>query len=902
MRKLLVYILILVATGAFAQYIPIEEQKAELIWNIQKYLVWENDQSLDRIVLGTYQCPKPMLDALIKTKPSKFRTGIDYYVINYNSIDEIRERCINCQMFYIPSIHNDKVREIMSILDPYSTLVITDEWYDRQRLMINIFVESSGQKVNFEYNLQNMMNHGISIFNQKKFDKDLGGIDLNAKALLERTSEKLKQVRQELQQREQELQQKLKEVELQKKKIEEQNKYIKEQEQIIAQRQAEIAQQKEKLQKLYAELMKYQSQLQQQIKALKQKEQEIEYSKRQLIQYRQKIQEQQKKYYEQAKLLEKQRERMKQIEKEVEAKQKQLKKLNWQLNVQRLVIFVFFVLLVIIGILLYFIFKSYRIQRQQNILLQQQKAQIEEQARELEKLSIVASETSNAVAILRIDGTFEWINAGFTKLYGYSMQMLNNLFDGRIEEFNPLLKSALHHCISKKTSINYESSIKTRDGRIIWVQSTLTPILDNGKVSKIILIDTDITRIKEAEEEIRRKNEQIMRQAQELERKNFELAKLSIVAEHTDNGVLIADRTGVIEWMNAGFERMLGMSFEEFKQYFGDNIIFTDLEPEVLEQIERSLRNKESAEFTVKITTPKGKLLWLRSTLTPMYDEEGNLLKIFSINADITEIKLAQEKIERQNRDITKSIQYARRIQQAALPHPDMLNSILPEHFIIYLPRDIVSGDFYWVSKIKDKLLFAAADCTGHGVPGAFMSMLGIAFLNEIVAKLSYEDLKPNVVLNILREYVIRFLKQEDNPRATKDGMDMVLCMLDTRTDELHFAGANNPLWIVRDGKLMEIKGDDMPIGIYYHVKESFTEHVIKIESGDMLYMFTDGYADQFGGPKGKKFMIRRFRKLILEIASLPLDVQKEILLQRHYEWKGNLKQLDDILVMGVKL
>ncbi len=903
MKKLLLYIfLVLVASqSAFSQYIPIEEQKAKLIWTIQKYLAWENDAALDHIYLGTYQCPRPMLEALKKYKPSKFSTGIDYKVINFKTIDDIKNYCGNCQMFYIPPEHNDKVRQIMDILSPYSTLIITDEWYDKQNIMINLFVEASGEKVNFEYNLENIMNHGISLLDRKAFDQ-LNGIDLNAKKLLQQTRKELQKVESQLKNKEKELQEKLKQVEIQKQKIRQQKAYIQQQEQIIAKGQQEIAQQKAKLQKLYSQLITYQNQLQTQIATLKQKEQEIQKTQKLINHYKNKIKEEQLLYQRQMKMLDEQQRKMQDIKREVRLKQKQLSTLTWQLNMQRLVIAVFFILLVIIGILSYFIYKSYKIQKQQNIILQQQKEQIQAQAEQLEKLSIVASETSNAVAILQTDGTFEWINSGFTKLYGYTLQMLNNFFDNNIFNFNPHLKHAIELCINKQTSVDLDSKITTRLGQQIWIHSTITPIINDNKVVKIILIDTDITKIKEAEEEIRRKNEQILKQAKELERKNFELAKLSTVVELTDNGVIIADNSGKIEWVNRGFERMLDMSFEEFKQYYGDNIIFTSLDTKTLNYIENALKNKQSAEYTFKLITPKGKLLWIRSSLTPMYDNNDQLVKIFSINADITEIKLAQEKIEKQNRDITQSIYYARRIQQAALPPKSFIDRLLPHNFILYLPRDIVSGDFYWVSQIKDKILIAAADCTGHGVPGAFMSMLGIAFLNEIVAKIEYESLEPNVILNTLRDYVIRFLKQEESPHSTKDGMDIAFCIIDRRNDELHFSGANNPLWIVRDGEFIEFKGDDMPIGIFYNINESFTNHIFKIQSGDTIYMFTDGYADQFGGPKGKKFMTRRFRELIMQIAPLPMHKQKEILLERHLQWKGNRKQLDDILVMGIRL
>ena len=898
MGKWLIYISLLfvfLTSKLYSQYIPIEEQKARLIWEMQKYMVWENDQFIDQIIIGTYNCPSEMLQALERFKPSRFATGIDYKIVNCETLDDLKY----FHIFYLPSEYNFLAKDIFDFFDSYSTIIITDEWYNKERLMINIFVESSGQQVNFEYNQENIINHGVSLM--PGFE-DLGGIDLNAKKLLTQLRKELLKVELELKEKEKELNQKLLEVEKQKRLISEQNKYIRQQEMIISQRQQEIAQQKAHLQQLFTQLRAYQDRFNQQVEMLKKKEEEIKRTQQELTSYRQKIQRTQQKLKQQQVQLQEQQQKMKQIAREVEKKQRQLQKLNFTITMQRFIIASFFLALIIIAVLAYFIYRSYKVQKQQNKLLQEQKAKIEAQAEQLEKLSIVASETINAVAIIRANGNFEWVNEGFVKLYGYTLSELKSVYEGFVTSFNPLLKEPIKLALEQKDSISKENMFVTKDGRTIWLQSNITPIYHDNKLYRIIIVDTDISKLKEAEEKILEQNRQIRKQAKELEQKNLELAKLSIVAEKTDNGVIIADSSGEIEWVNPGFERMMGMSFKEFKRTFGTNIIFADLDEQTLTLIENAIKEHQSAEFIFKMQTPQGKLLWLRSTLTPMFDDEGFLLKLFSINADITEIKLAQEKIEKQNRDIRRSIQYAQRIQQAALPQSDFIQSILPEHFILFLPRDIVSGDFYWLTQIKDKILFAAADCTGHGVPGAFMSMLGIAFLNEIVGKLEYEQLQPNLILNILREYVIRFLKQEYKTGTSKDGMDIAFCMIDTRKRELHFAGANNPLWIVRNREFIEIPGDDMPIGIYYNAKESFTNNVITYYKGDLLYLFSDGYADQFGGPRGKKFMIKRFRMLIKEISDLPLKTQNKILYQAHLDWKGNRRQLDDILVMGVKV
>lgn len=256
--------------------------------------------------------------------------------------------------------------------------------------------------------------------------------------------------------------------------------------------------------------------------------------------------------------------------------------------------------------------------------------------------------------------------------------------------------------------------------------------------------------------------------------------------------------------------------------------------------------------------------------------------------------------ITEQKKEITDSIQYASRIQNALLPPDEIIGKLLPNQFIIYRPRDIVSGDFYWFKEKNDKIIVMVADCTGHGVPGAFMSMLGIAFLNEIVSKES--DLKADVILNELRRHVIESLHQTGKEGESQDGMDVCLYVIDKKNMNLEYAGANNPLLILRGDELIELKADKMPIGIHTNAKIPFTRREMKIEKGDMLYSFSDGYPDQFGGPKAKKFMIRRFKKLLAEINNEDLENQKQTLENTLDNWMKDVSQIDDIILMGVRI
>ena len=287
--------------------------------------------------------------------------------------------------------------------------------------------------------------------------------------------------------------------------------------------------------------------------------------------------------------------------------------------------------------------------------------------------------------------------------------------------------------------------------------------------------------------------------------------------------------------------------------------------------------------------------------------------------------KLLAEKnnlIEAQKQSITDSILYAKRIQQAILPSKEFVEEVLPEHFILFRPRDIVSGDYYWMTQKENKIIVTAADCTGHGVPGAFMSMLGVSFLNEIVNKNNVTQ--ANLILNNLREHVKRTLSQTGKQNEAKDGMDMALCVIDMDNNNLQYSGAYNSLYVIRssndtllhnnieetatlmspDNKygLFEIKADRMPVGIYLKEKESFTNNIVKIKKGDALYIFSDGFSDQFGGKDGSKFKSKKFKQLILSIQDESMKNQREILNTTIDNWRGDIEQIDDILVFGLKI
>ena len=258
-------------------------------------------------------------------------------------------------------------------------------------------------------------------------------------------------------------------------------------------------------------------------------------------------------------------------------------------------------------------------------------------------------------------------------------------------------------------------------------------------------------------------------------------------------------------------------------------------------------------------------------------------------------IELMNTDLTSKNKEITDSIVYAKRIQEAILPQDKLMKSYFNESFVLYKPKDIVSGDFYWMEKVANTLLFAAVDCTGHGVPGAFMSIVGHNGLNRAVRE--HNKTNPKDILDDLNEHVERSVQKSGNDVV--DGMDIALCTLDLESNKLNFSGAFNPLYMVRNGELLIIESDKQPIG---GAKKPFSQNQIQLEKGDVCYIFTDGYADQFGGEKDKKFNRTRFKQTLIDISILPMENQKNELETIFENWKGNQEQLDDICVIGFKI
>lgn len=387
----------------------------------------------------------------------------------------------------------------------------------------------------------------------------------------------------------------------------------------------------------------------------------------------------------------------------------------------------------------------------------------------------------------------------------------------------------------------------------------------------------------------------------ELKYKNDELEKLSIVASQTNDGVLICDNQGKILFLNDGFKRMTSLSAEAFekseynKKYLQELSSQTNIE-ELIREIKRS---GKAVSYESTHVLPGGKTMWTHGSLTPIFDDKG-LEKIIVIYTDITDRVITEHALIQTNKDITDSIHYAKKIQEAILPSQQILKNNFPQSFVFYRPRDIVSGDFYWFARIKNVFVLACADCTGHGVPGAMMTMIGNEFLHQIVNNALV--IGPETALGLLDKQITRAMNNDNSSKESKDGMDIGLCVIDM--DRLHtrFAGAGIPLYVVRGNTIVEYDAMKTSIGGAKTEGQVYTAHEFGLQKGDMVYMTTDGYIDQLGGEKGRKYMRKRFKDFLLSIAHLSVEEQQNRLAQDHDLHKGNFPQTDDMLIVGIRI
>ena len=421
--------------------------------------------------------------------------------------------------------------------------------------------------------------------------------------------------------------------------------------------------------------------------------------------------------------------------------------------------------------------------------------------------------------------------------------------------------------------------------------------------------------------------EEIETQSEVIEETNKELEKLSIVARETINSIVVFDEKGKPEWVNEGYTRLLGYTLEELIRAKGDNILNMTNDEKILKIIKDCYNNGIAGTYSIQIEGKKNKRLWIQTTLTPVLDENGKVNRIVAIDTDISKLKESEDEIQQQKEElesqselltitnkelekkntlITDSINYAKKIQQAIIPSESIFKEFFSDSFVFFKPRDIVSGDFYWITQSTTTgntplLIIAVADCTGHGVPGAFMSIIGISLLNQIVKEKGTTN--PDEILMYLDDGLNKILNQGSSKNNYEDGMDITISVFDKNKKQILVASSMQSVFLVLDKQISIINGDLSSIGEKIReVKKEYKLHEFNYQNEAIVYMCSDGYQDQFGGEKNKKFTEVGIKALLFENHEQPMIEQHNIIKQNFYDWKGLKKQTDDILVVGLKL
>ena len=412
-----------------------------------------------------------------------------------------------------------------------------------------------------------------------------------------------------------------------------------------------------------------------------------------------------------------------------------------------------------------------------------------------------------------------------------------------------------------------------------------------------ILIERQLGEISKQEELIRENNQILEKLRAEILDREAEIEQKSIVLTQQEQEIVIQRET--IESQVSEVQSQREILADQEKNIRNKEMTIAQREEEIRQQDDMIGQQSEKIVLQAE-AIQKQKIIILAAIIALVL--VFGLVYFIWINyrnkkkANVL-LKAQRDQIAYQKKHITDSIEYAEKIQRAILPSMELFTDKL-EHFILFKPRDIVSGDFYWVEQVDGQLVIITADCTGHGVPGAFMSMLGVSLLNEIV--LTERITRPDEILNTLRAKIIVALKQETGS-VLKDGMDMTVCLLDQENSNLLFSGANNPMYHIRKGELTQFKGDKMPVAIH-EIMDPFTLHELTLEKGDTFYTFSDGYADQFGGHMQKKFLAKNLRKLLVSIQDKPMIDQGLILDRTFEEYRKDLEQIDDVVVTGVRI
>lgn len=511
--------------------------------------------------------------------------------------------------------------------------------------------------------------------------------------------------------------------------------------------------------------------------------------------------------------------------------------------------------------------------------------QIKEVERANDRTRLLLENASEVITIYEANGVIRYISPSVSKILGYSQDEMIGIKDvvyiheKGIADFEQMFKELLREP-NEKVTIQF--SYQTKNNERIWLEATGTNLLSDSAIQGIVVNSRDITERREAEKEQRLRGQ------------------MQALSENSPDLITRIGKEGEIFYINPIIEAYTKKPKEDFLQ---KSITEIALNQNIINNwksiVEEVMAKKHTLNIEMDFPSELGERTMQVSAI-PEYNELQNIESVLMVSHDITERKLIEVEISRKNKNITESINYAKRIQEAILPDNNLIKSVLPKSFMLYKPRDVVSGDFPWFIHFDDVTYIAAVDCTGHGVPGALMSLIGFFLLNNIVNLKQANT--PGTILDLLDEEVTRTLKQDESESSTKDGMDISLCKINHTKNQMEYAGAHRPLYYLREGELYEIKGNKFPIGgAQYKNRARFTNTIINYKPNDSVYIFSDGFPDQFGGPKQKKFSPNKIREIITQNAKNGLPTLKDILNDEFEAWKGEQKQIDDVLMIGIQ-
>jgi PAS domain S-box-containing protein len=514
----------------------------------------------------------------------------------------------------------------------------------------------------------------------------------------------------------------------------------------------------------------------------------------------------------------------------------------------------------------------------------QLEVQVEEVNRTRNRMQLLLENASEVIFICEENGTIRYVSPSVETILGHQPQELQGRTDLEFvhEDGRGNYQGLFTSLASKpdeKVTIQYE--YRTRKGDYIWLETTGTNLMSNPAIHGYILNSRDITERRRAEQEQRMRS------------------KMQALSENSMD-LITRLEDGAISYINPVIQTYTGRDASAFLNRRADS---TELDATVLNNWLRIVEqvNQTGDKVLTEMDFPShlGKRV-MQVNAIPEFDEKDVLESVLVVSHDITERKMIELDIQEKNKKINDSINYARRIQNAILPDTSIINKSLPDSFLLYKPRDVVSGDFPWFVQSGDDIFIAAVDCTGHGVPGALLSLIGYFLLNDIVKSRHITD--PGKILDLLDEGVTETLRQDRGDAATKDGMDIALCRINKKLNVVEYAGAHRPLLAMKSGVMEEIKGDRFPVGGGISKNQSnFTTSRVTLTTGDSIYFSSDGFPDQFGGPEGRKLGSKRVRELVEQLHHLPALDAHAAFDQAWESWRGTHKQTDDVLLIGVR-